>query len=187
MAGEEERKSLLRLARDSVAAAAGGKPLPQPPEGGIYDREGGAFVTLHKSGELRGCIGHFTGQGGVGRTVVEMAAAAAVRDPRFPPVKPSELQDIDIEISLLSRMEPAKPEEVQPGKHGVYVRYGPFSGTLLPQVASEQGWDRETFLDHGCLKAGLDPSAWRDGRAEIMVYTAEVFGERDFQEREDGR
>ncbi|MBD3369234.1 AmmeMemoRadiSam system protein A [Candidatus Fermentibacteria bacterium] len=185
MPDEEERKGLLRLARRSVRAAAEGSPPPEPPEGGIYGREGGAFVTLHKRDELRGCIGHFTGEGGIGRTVVKMAAAAAVQDPRFPPVRPDELENIDIEISILSKMVPAKPEEVQPGKHGVYVRYGPFSGTLLPQVATEQGWDRETFLDHSCLKAGLDPGAWRDGRADIMIYTAEVFGEKDFQEKED--
>jgi len=175
-----ERSRLLALARESVGAAAAGLPLPEPPGGAPFDESGGAFVTLKTaSGALRGCIGHFRGVGSIAETVVAMAAAAATEDPRFRPVAPAEVDGLRVEISILSPMTPASPAEVVPGTHGVYVRSGPFSGTLLPQVAVEEGWDRGTLLDHACLKAGLPPDAWRrpDREFGLWTYTAEVFGE----------
>lgn len=178
MISEADRKALLELARKTVMAAAAGEPLPPVPDGGIFQAEGGAFVTLKKKGSLRGCIGHFTGTGSIGRTVMDMAASAAVRDPRFPPVRPGEVDDMDIEISILSPMEPAAPEDVIPGIHGLYVRHGLRSGTLLPQVAEEEGWDRETFLAHTCLKAGLPQESWKREDVQLYTYTAEVFGEK---------
>ncbi|MFO8182618.1 MAG: AmmeMemoRadiSam system protein A [Candidatus Aegiribacteria sp.] len=177
MISESDRKALLELAGRAVRAAAAGEPLPPVPEGEVFAAEGGAFVTLRKNGALRGCIGHFTGTGPIGRTVIDMAASAAVRDPRFPPVRPGEVDDIDLEISILSPMEPAAPEDVVPGTHGLYVRQGFRSGTLLPQVAEEEGWDRETFLAHTCLKAGLPPDSWKRDDVQLYTYTAEVFGE----------
>ena len=177
----EEKATLLELARETVGSVAQGRPLPDVPAGGVMDRPGGAFVTLRDAGTggLRGCIGHFRGLGRMGETVSRMAVAAASEDPRFPPVRPDEVDGLRIEISLLSPMRRATADEVVPGEHGVYLRSGPFSGTLLPQVAAEEGWDRETFLSHTCLKAGLSPDSWRGGDVESFVYTAEVFGEED--------
>ena len=175
----EERQRLLALARACVEAAAAGSPPPEPPVDGAAGREGGAFVTLRvaSTGALRGCIGHFQGFGRMGETVARMARSAAVEDPRFPPVRPEEVDALSIEISLLSPMRKADPSDVVPGTHGIYIRSGYMAGTLLPQVAVEQGWDRETFLSHTCLKAGLPPDFWKTGSADVYVYTAEVFGE----------
>lgn len=128
---------------------------------------------------LRGCIGHFTGTGSLGRTVIDMAASAAVSDPRFPKVSPGEVDGIDLEISLLSPMILTIAEDVVPGIHGIYIKSGFRAGTLLPQVAIEQGWDRETFLSHTCLKAGLPPDSFRQEDVQIYTYTAEVFGESE--------
>lgn len=177
----EERAELLALARATVRAVASGGPMPDARGGEVMDRPGGAFVTLRtaSNGALRGCIGHFHGFGRLGETITRMARAAASEDPRFPPVREDEVDELRIEISLLSPMRKAAADEVVPGRHGVYVRSGPFAGTLLPQVAEEEGWDRETLLAHTCLKAGLPPDCWRTGGAEIFVYTAEVFGEED--------
>ncbi len=172
-----QRVDLLRLARRAVRAAASGQPLPEEPEGEAFQCRRGAFVTLKKDGALRGCIGHFTGTGSLGRTIVDMAASAAVSDPRFPPVRPGEVDGLTIDISILSPMEPAGPGDVIPGTHGLFIRLGIRSGTLLPQVAAEEGWDRETFLAHTCLKAGLPPDSWKRDDVEIYTYTAEVFGE----------
>jgi len=174
-----ERRLLLKLARASVLAAAQGTAPPEVPDGSPFDRTGGAFVTLKTgSGALRGCIGHFMGVGSIGDTVAAMAASAAIHDPRFRPVTPDEVGGLLVQLSLLSPMSPSTAEEVIPGVHGVYVRSGPYSGTLLPQVAEEEGWDGETLLAHTCMKAGLPPDAWKDGdRVAIQTYTAEVFGE----------
>ena len=177
MTSEAERKIILDLARKAVLAAASDEPLPEVPDEEILRREGGAFVTINKGGTLRGCIGHFTGTGSLGKTIIEMAASAAVRDPRFSSVTPEEVSKIKIEVSLLSPMIPSKPEDVIPGTHGLYIKYGFRSGTLLPQVATEHGWDRETFLSNTCLKAGLPPDSWKNDGVHIFTYTAEVFGE----------
>lgn len=179
MISENDRKSILDLARRTVEAAASGEALPTVPDEEVFGREGGAFVTLKKGGALRGCIGNFIGTGSLGKTIVEMAASAAVHDPRFSPVKPGEVDDLEIDISLLSAMIPAAPEDVVPGTHGLYIKYGLRSGTLLPQVATETGWDRETFLSHTCLKAGLSPDSWKRDGVQIFTYTAEVFGEKE--------
>ena len=182
MTSHPERKMLLELARKTVMAAASGNPLPQVPDSDVFQREGGAFVTLKKDGSLRGCIGHFTGTGSLGRTVVDMASSAAVRDPRFPPVRPEEVEDLNISISILSPMEETDPEDVIPGKHGIYIKSGFRSGTLLPQVAEEEGWNRETFLAHTCLKAGIPPDSWKREDVRIFTYTAEVFDDREERE-----
>ncbi|MFU8857738.1 MAG: AmmeMemoRadiSam system protein A [Deferrisomatales bacterium] len=175
-----ERQELLRLARRSVEAAARRSRSPAPaPEAASLCRAGGAFVTLHRAGQLRGCIGTFETSEPLYRTVAEMARSAAMGDPRFAPVTPAEVPELDVEISVLSPLVRAeRPEEVEVGRHGVYIIDGNYRGVLLPQVAVEHGWDRETFLDQTCRKAGLPPGAWRRG-GTIYVFEAEVFGESD--------
>lgn len=139
----------------------------------------GAFVTLHKNGSLRGCIGTFEATDPLISTVQRMAIAAATKDPRFPPVEAEELSSLDLEISVLSPLSKASPEEVQVGVHGIYITRGFYRGVLLPQVAVEYGWDSQTFLKQTCLKAGLPPLAWQDPETQIEIFTAEVFGEEN--------
>jgi MEMO1 family protein len=139
----------------------------------------GAFVTLKKQGELRGCIGNFSGTEELAKTVQKMAVAAATEDYRFSPVSATELKGLDIEISVLSPMRKVmSPQEIQLGKHGIYIRKGNHAGTFLPQVAKETGWTLEEFLGHCAQdKAGIGWEGWKD--AELYVYEAEVFGESD--------
>jgi len=177
---EAEKALLLYIARESIASALEGRPPRLPAEIPPKLLEPyGAFVTLHKHGELRGCIGTFHAEEPLWKVVFEMARSAAFNDPRFPPLRPEELDEIDIEISVLSPMWRARPEDLEVGVHGVYIVRGLNRGVLLPQVAVEFGWDRETFLDHACLKAGLPPGCWRDPETEIYLFTAEIFSEKD--------
>ncbi|ADN01308.1 AmmeMemoRadiSam system protein A [Spirochaeta thermophila] len=178
---DEERKTLLSAAREVITAATEGRTprLPEPPPRLL--EPGGAFVTLHKRGALRGCIGHILADRPLWEVVQEMAYESAFRDPRFPPVTGPEVPLLDIEISILSSLFPIAPEEVEVGTHGLLIRKGWHSGLLLPQVPVEQGWDRETFLAHTCLKAGLPPDAWKSPDAQLFGFTAEVFGERDYE------
>jgi len=177
-----ERLYLLQLARDTIAAALSGrKAEPRvPPFEGLREPRG-AFVTLHRHGQLRGCIGTFEARAPLYEVVREMALAAAFNDPRFPPLSAEELPEVEIEISVLSPLRRGRPEEVEVGRHGVYVVKGAYRGVLLPQVAVEHGWDRETFLDHVCLKAGLPPRCWQDPETELYLFTAEIFSEKDFR------
>lgn len=140
----------------------------------------GAFVTVHKHGRLRGCIGHIVGDAPLLETIQEMAIAASTGDPRFPPVNNSELGDIDIEVSVLSPIERIKDVSViEVGTHGIIISNGWNRGLLLPQVATEYGWDRETFLAETCHKAGLSEAAWKDPSTTIEIFSAQVFGEKD--------
>lgn len=176
---DQDRAALLRIARRTIESFLGDGTRPVFEDVGPRLLEpGGAFVTLHAEGQLRGCIGTFEVTHPLAETVSRMAVAAATSDPRFPPVRPEELQEITIEISVLSpRRRILDPGEVQVGVHGLHVQRGTRRGVLLPQVPVEAGWDRETFLDHTCRKAGLPPEAWRDPSTLIEVFTAEVFGE----------
>lgn len=172
---QAEKDFLHDLVRLSIRSRfEPGTRLPAPISQAMEDRCG-AFVTLKRKGRLRGCIGHIVGDKPLHRTVAEMARAAAFNDPRFPPVSAGELPDLDVEISILSPLSGCTPEEVQPGRHGLLVRRGRNSGLLLPQVAREYGWDRETFLAQTCLKAGLPRGAWQNPAAEIFCFEAEVF------------
>lgn len=175
-----ERKALLKLARDTIAQyLKNGLRAPLPEAKGILGEESGAFVTLHKKGQLRGCIGNMIGRGPLVETIQEMAIAAATQDPRFKRVSEDELKDIDIEISVLSPMRRIKDvNEIEVGTHGILMRRGMYQGVLLPQVATEWGWDRDTFLANTCLKAGLPTEAWRDPETVIEIFSAEVFGEK---------
>ena len=179
---QEEKRVLLKIARDTLESYARKekKPaLPSPLSPALLARNG-AFVTLHKSGELRGCIGTFMGEGELAATIQNMAVAAGWEDPRFPALRPEELPKIDIEISVLSPLEEIQdPKTIEVGKHGIYITKGWNRGVLLPQVATEQKWDRDTFLCHTCLKAGLPMDAWRKSGCKIEVFSAEVFGEKE--------
>jgi uncharacterized protein len=176
---KEERTFLLDLARETILAAAEDRPAGQqaPPPGALHE-PAGAFVSLHRAGELRGCIGTFSRDRPLYAVVRDMAAAAAFEDPRFPPIEASDVASLDIEISVLSELRRTAAESVVPGFHGLSIVHDGRKGVFLPQVATETGWDRETLLAETCLKAGLPASAWRDPAAEISVFTAEVFGDK---------
>ncbi|RKZ20397.1 AMMECR1 domain-containing protein, partial [bacterium] len=131
-----------------------------------------------KHGELRGCIGLIKGIKPLYLAVQDMAIAAALRDPRFPPVSPSELDEIEIEISVLTPLKEVKDvEEIKVGRDGIYIERGYHSGLLLPQVATEYGWTREEFLDHTCMKAGLFPGCWKEEGTKIYRFSALIFSE----------
>jgi AmmeMemoRadiSam system protein B/AmmeMemoRadiSam system protein A len=174
---EEDKRLLHRIARRAIEDVARGKPLPESTvESGALMEKRGAFVTLKKRGRLRGCIGYMKGIKPLCQTIKEMAMAAAFHDPRFKPVTEAELPDLEIEISVLTPMKRIKDvEEIEVGKHGIFIEKGYKSGLLLPQVAVEYEWDRETFLEHCCLKAGLARDAWKDGKTRICTFSAEVF------------
>lgn len=181
MLGEEARRELLNVARRSVEAAVRGK---DPPEFDCDDpdlqEERGAFVTLKTDGRLRGCIGQFVAEQPLWRVVRRMAVAAATQDPRFfsMRLRPDELQDLEVEISVLSPLRQVEDpmEEITLGKHGIQIRRGARTGCFLPQVATETGWSKEEFLCRCCGgKAGLDPYAWQGPETEVCIFTAEVF------------
>jgi AmmeMemoRadiSam system protein A len=145
---------------------------------GNLQRKRGAFVTLTLHGQLRGCIGFVIAERPLLDTVREAARAAAFQDPRFTPLRGAELPEVHLEISVLGEPRRVRSlEEIRVGEHGLIVRRGFRSGLLLPQVATEYGWDRDTFLCHTCVKAGLPRDSWRDPDTEIQLFGAEVFGE----------
>jgi len=177
MTSEDDRRLLLTLARDAIGAHVGGRPAPEPAMTGVMARRGGAFVTIHNHGELRGCIGHVEADDVLGHVIPRMALAACSSDPRFPSVTERELPQLDLEISLLGPLEPiSTPDGIEIGRHGLVVELGWQRGLLLPQVATEWNWDREAFLAHTCHKAGLPRDAWRNG-ATVYRFEAEVFAE----------
>jgi len=175
---ETQRRFLLRLAREAVSARlTDGRTVKGKMDDPVLREKRGAFVTLTKGGELRGCIGYPLPVKPLAEAVAEMAVAAALEDPRFEAVSPAELPELHFEISVLSLPEQIDdPEKVVVGRHGIIISRGFNKGLLLPQVPVEYKWDRETYLRHGCLKAGLPPDAWKKG-ARIEVFEAEVFGE----------
>ena len=174
-----ERRALLDVARKTIEARLTGGSLPElqlPSE--VLKEKKGAFVTLKKHGHLRGCIGYIEARKPLYNTVGEMALAAAFDDPRFPPLKPDELKDITVEISVLSPLKEVKNiDEIEVGIHGLYITKGFHSGLLLPQVATEYDWDSLTFIQETCYKAGLQRDAWKDKDAKIYKFSAEIFGE----------
>jgi len=174
----DDQKACLRLARQALEHYfKTGGPLHAPVKSGPLQEKRGAFVTLSVDGDLRGCIGYPLPVKPLDETIIEMAVAAASRDTRFDPLSLEELDRLHIEISVLGLPEPVRdPKEVEVGRHGIIVSKGYYKGLLLPQVPVEHGWDRETYLRHGCLKAGLGPDEWQKG-AKIEVFTAQVFSE----------
>lgn len=174
-----ERSYLLRLAREAIRTElAGASMSEESPPPGLAAAPGSAFVSLHRLGELRGCIGSFARDRPLYRVVREMALAAAFDDPRFAALEANELDSLEIEISVLSALRRTNAESVVPGLHGVSLSLREMKGVFLPQVAREAGWDRDTLLAQTCLKAGLPPEAWREPDAEISVFTAEVFADK---------
>jgi AmmeMemoRadiSam system protein A len=174
----EERKLLLRLAHDAIVTSLEHRELSLSPVPPHLTEPRGAFTTLYLRGELRGCVGHVYPIDSLYRTVAETARAAAFEDTRFWPVTLDEAAELEISLSVLSPLRPAQPEQVEVGRHGLLVSLHQHRGLLLPQVPIEHGWDRITFLEQTCRKAGLPPDAWQTG-AQIEVFTAEVFGDRD--------
>jgi AmmeMemoRadiSam system protein A len=177
---DEERTLLLAEARETIAAKLENrKPVYSHADTGpALDKPCGAFVTLHKGKNLRGCIGRMSASLPLRETVRAMALEAAFADPRFPPLKPGELEQCVIEISALSPMIPCPdPRQVKVGVHGLYLTRGYRSGVLLPQVPVEQGWNLDEYLDYICVKAGLPAGSCDAPDAELRTFTAVVFGE----------
>ena len=172
----EEQQQLLALARSALESRVNGVDFAAPHrEFGVI---AGAFVTIHHRGALRGCLGRLECDWPLHRVVTHLAGVVADSDPRFEPVRPDELVDIEIEISILTPERPiASIDEIEVGLHGLIVEQGQHRGLLLPQVAPEHGWDARTFVEHTCRKAGLPPDAWRNG-ARLFVFEALVFGEQ---------
>jgi len=175
-----ERDDLLWLARATIRAALCGEPRPalRAPSPALL-QPGAAFVSLHVEAGLRGCVGSVLPELPVHAAVARAAHSAAFADPRFPPLGVEELAVVDIEISRLGPMWPATPQAVCPGRHGVCLRLGERHALLLPQVARQHRWDREQLLEQLCQKALLAPAALTHPDAQLLVFEAEVFGERD--------
>ena len=175
-----QQLSLLSLARKTIAdkLSIENSIISDDFKEKIYAEKCGAFVTLHKKGELRGCIGYIEGYKSIPDTIREMAVSAAFKDPRFSPLKADEYNSIDLEISVLSPIEKVNDiSEIVVGRDGLIITRGYNRGLLLPQVATEYGWDRETFLEQTCRKAGLPANAWKDSSTIIEKFSAQVFGE----------
>ncbi|MGD2033478.1 MAG: AmmeMemoRadiSam system protein B [Bacteroidales bacterium] len=182
---DKEKTALLKIARHTLDTYLKERSFPTPDPGSLTDHlltHAGAFVTLKKNHLLRGCIGNFGPDKPLYTTVQEMAVAAAMNDPRFPPVSNHELADLEIEISVLTPLRKiTTPDEIIMGKHGIYIRKGNRSGTFLPQVATETGWSKEEFLGHCSRdKAHLGWEGWKT--AELYVYEALVFSEHEFRD-----
>ena len=178
MLSEEQKRRLLQTARRSLEESVRGRPLPGfDLDDPLLISPGAAFVTLKKGGELRGCIGLMEPLHPLYLTVAKMTRSAALEDPRFPATTEAELAEMRVEISVLTPLERVRDvEEIEVGKHGLRIEQGPYAGVLLPQVATEYGWDRIEFLRNTCRKAGLPLDAWEKG-AEIYKFSAEDFGE----------
>lgn len=178
----DERRALLELARQAIVEAVhhGRRPevsLSTP----LLAQPAGAFVSLHRQGRLRGCIGQVEPVEPLVGTVVRCAVAAALEDPRFEPVHAEEIADLEIEISILSRPAPIQPGAIEVGKHGLLVTRARMRGLLLPQVATQYQWSPGRFLEEACRKAGLERDAWRDPATRLEAFTAEVFSEAEFR------
>ncbi len=171
----EERRLLLQMAHEAIAGRVDDRECAQqvPPH---LAEPRGVFTTLYLNGQLRGCVGYVFPTAPLYRAVAETACAAAFNDPRFPPLAGEEVAGLSVSLSILSGLAPALPDQIEIGRHGLLVSLGAFRGLLLPQVAAEHGWDRQTFLEQTCHKAGLPADAWRKG-ARIEVFTAEVFAD----------
>jgi AmmeMemoRadiSam system protein A len=173
----EQRRALLLIAHQSILSGLDHQPLPEAPlspTGLSYPR--GVFTTLYLWGQLRGCVGYAVPVAPLYRAVAETARAAAFEDSRFPPVTPEDALKLEVSLSVLSRLFPIHPSALEVGRHGLVISDGARRGLLLPQVPVEHGWERETFLEQTCRKAGLPLDAWNKG-ATIETFTAEVFSD----------
>lgn len=176
---ENDKKILLQIARSVIMALPGEAQLNRElVQGANLQLHCGAFVTLKRQGQLRGCIGSFISERPLWQEIAVLARSSATRDPRFLPLRDEEKGEISLEISVLSPLQTIRSiEEIEIGRHGLLIEQGFHRGVLLPQVATEYGWDRKTFLEQTCIKAGLPPDAWRDGTTRLQTFSAQVFGE----------
>lgn len=175
---DAQQRALIEIARRAVVQSVTGQPAATLPAPVDLPAASGAFVTLKRQGELRGCIGTLECRAPLAEEVMRVAISAARQDPRFAPVSSAELADLTVEVSILGPLEPINPHDpsaIAIGRHGLVVEQGHRRGLLLPQVAGEWGWDREMFLSQTCRKAGLPPDAWRRG-ATVYRFDAVVFG-----------
>ena len=173
----EMQRQLLAIARTALVARVRRTRAPQPGLPEASQLLNGAFVTIFYKGELRGCLGRVTSDIPLPALVHHLAQEVADSDPRFDPVRQEELNDISLEVSVLTpEREIQSVSDIELGRHGLIVEHGSHRGLLLPQVPTEHGWDRAAFVAHSCMKAGLPADAWRHG-ARLFVFEAEVFGE----------
>jgi hypothetical protein len=174
-----EKATLLEIARRTIETyVRSGRLYVEPREEKSLNVRSGCFVTIKQNGRLRGCIGNFQSEHPLFKEVAQMAVASASKDPRFYPMKEDDLADFSLEISVLSPLKKVESiDEIEVGRHGIYLEKGYYRGVLLPQVATEYDWDRETFLKQTCVKAGLPTDAWKAEDAEIYIFSAQVFGE----------
>ena len=178
---DAQQRSLVEIARAAVTEAITGRHVEAPRPDHLDRLPGatGAFVTLKRDGQLRGCIGTLECRLPLADEIARVAVSAAREDPRFDPLRPAELDDLDVEVSVLGPLEeidPRDPGAIEIGRHGLVVEQGDRRGLLLPQVATEWGWDRVQFLSHTCAKAGLTPDCWQRG-AKFYRFAADVFGD----------
>ena len=174
----EDRKQLLALAHEAILSAIEHREIPQTAPSIRFAAPRGAFTTIYLHKNLRGCVGYAFPIAPLYRTIIETARGAAFEDTRFLPVTLAEAHELAVSLSILSPLKAVQPQEVEIGKHGLLISQHGRRGLLLPQVPLEHGWDRNTFLEETCRKAGLPLDAWRSG-AEIEVFTAEIFGDSD--------
>ena len=179
MLNRKEASALLTIAREAITYCVQKQSYqPTPREEKALNQRAGCFVTIKQDGQLRGCLGTFQSQRPLFQEVAQMAAASCSKDPRFHPMEADELAHFSIEISVLSPLEKIDDvEQLEVGIHGIYLEKNFSRGVLLPQVATDHGWDRETFLGQTCLKAGLRPNAWQDADAEIYIFSAQIISE----------
>jgi AmmeMemoRadiSam system protein A len=173
---DEERRLLKQLAKGSIESVLFRQEQEHLDIPATLKEKMGAFVCLKTQGELKGCIGYVRGQLPLDQTIRQMAVEAAFHDPRFMPLNESEWENTEIEISVLTPMKKITDvDEIEVGIHGIYIERGFSSGLLLPQVATENGWDRKTFLEYTCMKAGLPKDAWKSKDTDIYIFSADVF------------
>jgi len=177
---EEDRRAILVVARQGVFhAVRHGWPIASYPRTGVFAEHCGLFVTLHVAGKLRGCIGIIDAHSTLGENLAHCSADAALHDPRFPPMRMEELEHLNIEVSVLSAIQPIRPEDVEIGRHGLLIERGRHRGLLLPQVASEHHLSREQFLDETCRKAGLPRDAWKEPGVMLFGFECLLIVEKE--------
>lgn len=179
MLSKTDATHLLKIARDAIIHQIKNEDYsPTPREEKALNQHSGCFVTITQNDHLRGCIGNFQSQQPLYLEVATMAVAAASQDPRFPPMGPDELANFNLEITVLSPLQKIEDiNQIEVGTHGIYIIKGLNRGVLLPQVATEYGWDRETFLRQTCAKAGLIDNAWQQSDTEIYIFSGQIFHE----------
>ena len=181
MLSESDASILLNIAREAIVHLINKQSYQPPPrEEKVLNERSGCFVTIKQQGQLRGCIGNFQSEKPLFLEVAEMAVASASKDPRFHPLEKSELDNFSLEISVLSPLEKIDDIElIEVGTHGIYLEKNFSRGVLLPQVATEYGWDRLTFLQQTCQKAGLHSDAWQNADTEVYIFSAQIIKEEN--------